>query len=139
MLARLRERALEGPFPPGTGLSECDLDPERLIRSWDHTEPTVILHAVHTRPSHPGRIHRLAPGARRPARSGRSARADSVNPSRRRGELNRLPGHLVAYAVETADTSLGSGFSPSVAVAAVDILVTTRIEDENVRHRIAAA
>jgi hydrogenase maturation protease len=62
-----------------------------------------------------------------------------VKPSRRRGELNRLPGRLVAYAVETADTPLGSGLPPSVAVAAVDILVTTRIEDENVRHRIAAA
>jgi hypothetical protein len=44
----------------------------------------------------------------------------------------------VSYAVETAETSLGSGLSPSAAVAAVDILVT-RIEDENGRHRIATA
>ncbi|SFG72862.1 hypothetical protein SAMN02787118_12715 [Streptomyces mirabilis] len=49
-----------------------------------------------------------------------------------------MPGRLMAYAVETADTSLGSGPSPSAAVAAVTILVT-RIEDENVRHRIATA
>ena len=26
VLGSLRERALERPFPPGTGLAECDLD-----------------------------------------------------------------------------------------------------------------
>ncbi|WP_406164688.1 hypothetical protein [Streptomyces sp. NBC_00996] len=49
VLSRLRERALERPVPPGTVLAECDLDPGRLIRLWDHMELTVILEAAHTR------------------------------------------------------------------------------------------
>ncbi|MGW2702733.1 hydrogenase maturation protease [Streptomyces sp. NPDC001340] len=137
VLSRLRERAVERPFPPGTVLVECDLDPGRLIQLWDHTDLTVVLEAAHTRPSHPGRIHRLELDARR------LARPDELRP---RGlgealevawELDRLPGCLVAYAVEVADASLGPDLSPSVA-AAVDTLVG-RVEDEIVRHRVAAA
>jgi hydrogenase maturation protease len=81
----LRERALERPFSPGTALAECDLDPGRLTRLWDHTEPTAPLRAAHTRPSHPGRIHRLAPGARRPARPGQGARPARTRRNRRGG------------------------------------------------------
>ncbi|MFE9451787.1 hypothetical protein [Streptomyces sp. NPDC006739] len=43
----------------------------------------------------------------------------------------------MAYAVEAADTSVGPGLSPPVN-AVVDILVK-RVEDEIVRHRVAAA
>ncbi|MGW2747416.1 hydrogenase maturation protease [Streptomyces sp. NPDC001450] len=140
VLSRLRERALEGPFPPGTVLAERDLDPGRLIRLWDRTELTVIviLEAAHTRPSHPGRIHRLELDARRPPRPGELGPRGLGEAVEVAWEPHQLPGRLVAYAVETADTSLGPGPSPSVA-AAVDILVTRAEDEVIVQHRIAAA
>ncbi|MFF8908323.1 hypothetical protein [Streptomyces olivaceoviridis] len=65
VLSRLCERALKRHFPPGTVLAECDLDPGRLIRLWDHTDLTVVPQAARTRPGNAGRIHRLEPDARR--------------------------------------------------------------------------
>ncbi|WP_225829910.1 hydrogenase maturation protease [Streptomyces sp. NK08204] len=137
VLCRLRERAVQRPFPPGTVLAECDLDPGRLIRLWDHTDLTVVIEAAHTLPSHPGRIHRLEPDVRRPARPQALGPRGLDQAVEVAWELDRLPGRLVAYAVEAADTSLGPGLSPRVA-AAVDTLVA-RVEDEIVRHRVAAA
>ncbi|GGY88729.1 hypothetical protein GCM10010300_36030 [Streptomyces olivaceoviridis] len=65
VLSRLRERALERHFPPGTVLAECDLDPGRLIRLGDHTDLTVAPQAARPRPGNAGRVHRLEPDARR--------------------------------------------------------------------------
>ncbi|EST36612.1 hydrogenase maturation protease [Streptomyces roseochromogenus] len=137
VLSRLREYALKRPFPPGTVLAECDLDPGRLIRLWDGTELTVVLEAVHPHPSHPGRIHRLEWDPSRPTRSGTLLPRGLGEAVEVAYELDRLPARLVVYAVDTADTSLGPGLSPSVG-AAVDMLVA-RVEDEIVRHRTAAA
>lgn len=137
VLSRLRERAVERPLPPGTDLAECKLDPARLIRLWDHTDLAVVLEAAHTRPSHPGRIHLLqldAPRLARPDELGPRGLGQALEVA---WELHRLPGRLVAYAVEVADTALGTGLSPSVA-AVVDTLVV-RVEDKIVRHRVAAA
>lgn len=84
MLSRLRDRALKRPFPPGTVLAECDLDPGRLIRLWDYSELTVVLEAVH-----PTRVTPAAftvwKGDTRQSGQGRSSRADSARPSRWRG------------------------------------------------------
>ena len=137
VLSRLRERALERPFPPGTVLAECDLDPGRLIRLWDHTDLTVVLEAARTRPGKPGHIHRLELDARQLDRPNAMVARGLGEAVEVAWEVNRLPGHLVAYAVEAADTSLGPGLSPPVN-AVVDILVK-RVEDEIVRHRVAAA
>ncbi|WP_369386490.1 hydrogenase maturation protease [Streptomyces sp. CG1] len=137
VLSRLRAWALKRPFPPGTVLAECDLDPGRLIRLWDGSELTVVLDAVHPQPSHPGRIHRLDWDARRPVRSGAFLPRGLREALEVAHELNRQPARLVVYAIETADTSLGPGLSPAVG-AAVDVLVA-RVEDEIVRHRTAAA
>ncbi|MGW2459763.1 hydrogenase maturation protease [Streptomyces sp. NPDC001761] len=137
VLSRLRERALERPFPPGTVLAECDLDPGRLIRLWDHTDLTVVLEAARIRPGNPGHIHRLELDARRLDRPNAMVARGLGQAVEVAWEVNRLPGHLVAYAVEAADTSLGPGLSPPVN-AVVDVLVE-RVEDEIVRHRVAAA
>ncbi|MGW4595375.1 hydrogenase maturation protease [Streptomyces sp. NPDC004457] len=137
VLSRLRERALERPFPPGTVLAECDLDPGRLIRLWDHTDLTIVLEAARTRPGNPGHIHRLELDARRLDRPNAMVARGLGEAVEVAWEVNRLPGHLVAYAVEAADTSLGPGLSPPVN-AVVDVLVE-RVEDEIVRHRVAAA
>lgn len=137
VLSRMRERTADRPLPPGTVLAESDVDPGQLIRLWDHAELAVVLEPAHTRPSHPGRIYRLEldaadlwkPGTMRPHGLGEAVELAQ--------QLDRLPRHLVAYAVEAADTSLGEGLSEPVA-AKVDFLAE-RVEGELVRHRVAAA
>jgi hydrogenase maturation protease len=52
-------------------------------------------------------------------------------------EVERLPGHLVSYAVEVGDTAFGRGLSAPVA-AAVGVLVE-RVEEDIVRYRVAEA
>lgn len=51
--------------------------------------------------------------------------------------LGRLPGRLAVYAVEGADSALGTGMSP--VVEAVVGPLAEDVEDETVRHRDAAA
>lgn len=137
VLSRMREQATDRPPPPGTMLVECDFDPGRLIRLWDHAELAVVLEPAHPRPSHPGRVYRLELDAAelwRPGTMPPHGLGEAVELAR---ELNRLPGHLVAYAVEAADSSFGEGLSEPVA-AKVDFLAE-RVAGEIVRHRTAAA
>ncbi|MEU2266692.1 hydrogenase maturation protease [Streptomyces olindensis] len=137
VLSRMREHLADRPLPPGTVLAESDVDPGQLIRLWDHAGLAVVLEPAHTRPSHPGRIYRLElntvelwrPGTMRPHGLG-----EAVELAR---QVNRLPRHLVAYAVETSDTSFGEGLSEPVAVK-VDFLAEL-VENEIVQHRVAAA
>ncbi|MET7690336.1 hydrogenase maturation protease [Streptomyces sp. NPDC005483] len=137
VLSRLRERAAERPLPPGTLLTECDPDPARVIRLWENAELAVVLEPAHARPSHPGRIYRLELGGAALRRAGTMrpyGLGEAVNLAR---ALGRLPGHLVAYAVDGADTSFGRGLSEPVA-ATVGHLAEC-VEAEIVRHRGAVA
>lgn len=68
----------------------------------------------------PGRVHRLRldDGLPHAPHGGTGthgfALGDTVRLAR---TLGRLPGELLVYAVEAADTSLGTGLSPQVAAA----------------------
>ncbi|MGW0758443.1 hydrogenase maturation protease [Streptomyces sp. NPDC002814] len=135
VLSRLRERADVRPLPPGTVLAECDLDPGRLIRLWEDAELAVVLEPAHARLRHPGRIYRLELDAAelgRPAAMSPHGLGEAVELAR---VLGHLPGRLVAYAVDSADTSLGQGLSEPVATS-VEALVR-RVEDELACHRAA--
>ena len=137
VLSRLRERATDRPLPPGTLLTACDRDPARLIRLWENTELAVVLEPAHARPSHPGRIYRMELDTAALWRAGTmrpNGLGEAVNVGR---ALGRLPGRLVAYAVDGADTSLGEGLSEPVA-ATVGHLATC-VEAEIARHRAAVA
>ncbi len=130
VVGRLRERA-EGkgsPLPPGTELRECDGDPGRLIGLWEGAELAVVVDAAHAHPPSPGRVHRLELDRRRLWRDGAASShglglGEAVELSR---ALGTLPARLVVYAVEGADSTLGTGLSAPVA-AAVEPL-TARIE-----------
>ncbi|MEV8550232.1 hydrogenase maturation protease [Streptomyces glaucescens] len=137
VLSRIRQRTAGRPLPPGTVLARCDFDPGRLVGLWDHAELAVVLEPAHARSSHPGRVYRLELDAADLWRAGTMpphGLGEAVELAR---QLNRLPGRLVAYAVETADTSVGEGLSEPVA-AVVDF-VAQQVEGEIVRHRVAAA
>ncbi|MEU6017401.1 hydrogenase maturation protease [Streptomyces sp. NPDC047515] len=135
VVARLAERAEERPLPSGTALFVCDGDPARLITLWEGAGLAIVVDAAHAHPGHPGRLHRLE------LDGGQLPRTSSATSSHGLGlgyavqlarELDRLPGQLVVYAVEGADTSLGKGLS--APVAAVVEPLSERIAEEIEHH-----
>ncbi|MFE7607058.1 hydrogenase maturation protease [Streptomyces celluloflavus] len=135
VIARLREHAVGRPLPAGTRLSSCDGDPGRLIGLWEDAELAVVVDAAHAHPAHPGRIHRLELDQHGSWQSGTASThglglGEAVELSR---SLGRMPGHLVVYAVEGADSALGTGLTTAVA-AAVEPLAE-RVEADIMRHR----
>ncbi|MFJ7297402.1 hydrogenase maturation protease [Streptomyces collinus] len=136
---RLLQRAASRALPPGTVVATCDGDPARLMGLWEGAGLAVVVDAAHAEPGHPGLVHRIeldAEGlARPPATSSHGlGLGEAVELAR---VLGRLPGHLVVYAVEGADTSVGAGLTPAVE-GVVEPLVAS-VEDEIVRHRVARA
>lgn len=119
VVARLAQRAEDRPLPGGTTLRVCDGDPARLIGLWEATDLAIVVDAAHAHPGHPGRVHRLEldderlPAGRRTSSHGLGL-GEAVQLAR---ALDRLPGQLVVYAVEGADTSLGTGLSEAIAAA----------------------
>ncbi|KUN24836.1 peptidase M52 [Streptomyces antibioticus] len=135
VLARLRER----PLPSEAHLATCDGDPGRLIGLWEGARLAVVVDAAHAHPGTPGRVHRLELDAglldRPPTTSSHGlGLGEAVELAR---VLGLLPEHLVVYAVEGADSTLGTGLSPAVADA-VDPLVEA-VEGEIARSAAAAA
>ncbi|WBP84648.1 hydrogenase maturation protease [Kitasatospora cathayae] len=131
VVARLAERAEQRPLPIGTALLVCDGDPARLITLWEAADLAIVVDAAHAHPGHPGRVHRLDLDSERLCPPGGATSShglglgEAVELAR---ELDRLPGRLIVYAVEGADSSLGTGLSAPVA-AAVEPL-TERIAEE---------
>jgi hydrogenase maturation protease len=134
----LRQRAAVRPFPAGTVLATCDGDPVRLIGLWEGADLAVVVDAAHAHPARPGLVHRLELDAGRlqhPATSSHGlGLGEAVELAR---VLGRLPGRLVVYAVEGADSALGAGLSE--AVGAVVEPLAEDVEAEVTRHRDAAA
>ncbi|WP_372351288.1 hydrogenase maturation protease [Streptomyces sp. KL116D] len=139
VVRRLRERAAHRPLPAGTALATCDGDPGHLIGLWEGAGFAVVVDAAHAHPGRPGRVHRIELDSERLNRSPTTSShgmglGEAVELAR---VLGRLPDRLVVYAVEGADSSLGTEMSRAVA-ATVEPLATM-VEDEIVRHRDAAA
>lgn len=139
VIALLRDRHGERLGPTGIALATCDGDPARLIGLWEGAELAVIVDAAHARPAHPGRVYRLSldtDALERPptASSHGPGLGEAIELAR---VLGRLPAQLVVYAVEAADSTLGTGLSTTVQ--AVVGPLAARIEDDIVRHRDAAA
>ncbi|MEV0493719.1 hydrogenase maturation protease [Streptomyces atratus] len=135
VVAQLAERAEERPLPSGTALLVCDGDPARLITLWEDADLAIVVDAAHAHPAHPGRLHRLRldGGRLSPTGSATSSHGlglgDAVELAR---VLDRLPGQLVVYAIEGANSSLGTGLS--APVAAIVEPLTERIAEEIALH-----
>lgn len=138
-LARLRERAETRPLPPDTELATCDGEPGRLIDLWEGARFAVVVDAAHAHPGAPGRVHRLALDAgvlTQPSSTSSHGLGlgEAVELAR---VLGLLPERLIVYAVEGAESELGTGLSPAVA-GAVEPLVEA-VEEEIARHVDSAA
>jgi hydrogenase maturation protease len=115
VVKRLRQHSL-----PGVTFAECDGEPTRLLDLWSGADLAVVVDAVRTASPRPGAVHRrslLHPsvGATRASSSHVMELGDSVALA---AALDRLPGALLLFAVEAADTSLGVGLTPAVEAAA---------------------
>src|SRR4030095_11657514 len=105
----------------------CDGEPTRLLDLWAGADIAVVVVAVRTSSPLPGAIHLrslLLPslGSGTAASSHVMDLGDSVALA---AALDRLPGTLLLFAVEAADTSLGVGLSPEVEAAVSIVLAET--------------
>ncbi|MFB7209092.1 hydrogenase maturation protease [Streptomyces sp. NPDC056255] len=114
VVAQLAERAEARPLPSGTALLVCDGDPARLITLWEDADLAIVVDAAHAHPGRPGRLHRLKVDDGQLSQTGTATSSHGLGLGNA-VELARLPGQLVVYAVEGADSSLGTGLSAPVA------------------------
>lgn len=136
---RLRERAADRQWSHDVALRVCDGDPARLIGLWENTDLAVVVDAAHAHPGEPGRTHRLELDGRQLWQPGAASShglglGEAIELAR---ALGRLPGQLVVYAVEGADTAPGRGLSPPVARVVGPL--ARRIGAEIDAYRTAAA
>ncbi|UJB46084.1 hydrogenase maturation protease [Streptomyces sp. A1-5] len=127
VLAALARR----PLPRGVVLFRSDGEPARLIGAWEGARRAIVVDAARSRPARPGRVHRFrVHGALSRSPCGETsshgfALGDAVELAR---VLGRLPGELLVYAVEAADTGPGTALSPAVAAAVAPLVA--RIEQD---------
>lgn len=116
---RLRRRHL-----PGVALVESDGEPTQLLDLWADVDLAIVVDAVRLAQPVPGRIHRRS--LRHPSTPRMTfANSHSIDLGEAvalAAALDRLPPALRLYAVEAADTSVGVGLSPAVAVAATELV-----------------
>jgi hydrogenase maturation protease len=100
-----------------------DGEPTALVDLWGEATVAIVVNCVRRGEPTPGRIHRrslLHPSLDGP-RVSTSHGAALATAMALSASLDRLPGAVVLYAVEPADTSAGRGLTPPVAAAAANI------------------
>jgi len=119
VIDRLRRRA-----PAGVRLEESDGEPSQLLELWSGADLAIVVDAVRTVDSRPGRIHRMQLGGTRSVGSAASShRVDLGDAVALARAVDRMPVTLVMYGVEVDDVSFGPGLTPPVEAAAEEIAV----------------
>ncbi|MGW5118581.1 hydrogenase maturation protease [Streptomyces noursei] len=116
VVAELARRRL----PPGVAVFRTDGEPTRLISAWEGAQRAILVDAARSGRCRPGHLHRLRlPGALPPGPfHGTSSHGLTLGHAVELARvLGRLPGELLLYAVEAADTGPGTALSPAVASA----------------------
>jgi hydrogenase maturation protease len=111
--ARIREAAL-----PGVAVQELEGEPVSLIDAWRGAALVYLVDAVSAAGGTPGTVHRFdaAAGPLPPPLRCRGTHAFSLADAIELGRaLGQLPPRLIAYGIEGADFSAGTGLSPHAA------------------------
>lgn len=110
--------------PAGVRLDESDGEPSQLLELWSGADLAIVVDAVRTPASRPGRIHRLQLGGTLPVGSAASShRVDLGDAVALARAVDRMPATLVMYGVEVDDVSFGAGLTPPVEAAAEELAV----------------
>jgi hydrogenase maturation protease len=118
---------------PGVRVVTDIAEPMSLLEAWSGARLAVLIDAAVARPPTPGRVRRcgLSDVA---TRDGLSSHSIDVARTHALGEaLGRVPGELVLFAVEIADTGHGTELSPPVARAVPEVV--RMAVDEIIRAR----
>ena len=127
VVAEIERRGL-----PNVRVVSTDGEPSRMIEAWSGADVAVVVDAVRLTDPTPGRVHRMLvddlPGHVSAASSHGLGVPEAVELAR---VLDRLPGRLVLYTVEVAETGFGVGLSDPVAAAVGDLVDTVLRELTN--------
>lgn len=102
-----------------TGIAEAT----GLLEAWSGAALAIVIDAAVAIPSVPGRVRRCTLGDLAAGREGWSSHSVDVCGAHALGqELGRVPGVLVVFTVEVADTGHGVGLTPQVACAVPEVV-----------------
>jgi hydrogenase maturation protease len=114
---------------PGVRVVISDGEPAGLLEAWAGADLAVVVDAIRLAPASPGRIHRLTTGQLEAYGTAASSHGLGVPDALRLGRaLGRLPGRVVIFAVEAADTGAGTELSKPVAAALPEIVAAVMTE-----------
>jgi hydrogenase maturation protease len=126
------------PMPDGVKVMEASGDGADLMEAWRTAKAVILIDAVHSG-APPGTVYRLNAIARTvPSCFFRYSThafsvAEAVELAR---TLDRLPPLLVIYGIEGREFAAGTGLSPEVARAAVEVAKSVRAEVDGLRERM---
>jgi hydrogenase maturation protease len=123
---------------PGVRVVISDGEPAGLLEAWAGADLAVVVDAIYRMPASPGRIHRLTASQLESGGTAASSHGFGLPDALRLGRaLEQLPGRVVVFAVEAADTGAGTELSKPVAAALPEVVAAVMTElkpAKTIRH-----
>jgi hydrogenase maturation protease len=108
---------------PGVCVVTGTGEPAALLEAWTGVARAVVVDAAAGEDSRPGRVRRWSADDLDAAATAVSSHALGLAQTIALGRaLVRMPGKLVVFTVETADTGHGVGLTPAVAAAVPEVI-----------------
>ena len=120
---------IEGQSLPGVRVVISDGEPAGLLEAWAGADLAVVVDAIYRMPASPGRIHRLTASELESGGTAASSHGFGLPDALRLGRaLEQLPGRVVIFAVEAADTGAGTEISKPVSAALPEVVAAVMAE-----------
>ena len=114
---------------PGVRVVISDGEPAGLLEAWAGVDLAVVVDAIHRVPASPGSIHRLTASQLESGGTAASSHGFGLPDALRLGRaLEQLPGRVVIFAVEGANTGAGTELSKPVAAALPEVVAAVMTE-----------
>jgi hydrogenase maturation protease len=114
---------------PGVRVVISDGEPTGLLEAWAGADLAVVVDAIYRMPASPGRIHRLTASQLENGGTAASSHGFGLPDALQLGRtLEQLPGRVVIFAVEAADTGAGTELSEPVAAALPEVVAAVMAE-----------
>lgn len=115
--------ALDARSIPNVVVKDGIADPMSLLDAWTNAALVVIIDAAIAKPLTPGRIRRCESTDLAAQTEGLHSHSIDIGRTHALGQsLGRVPGELVVFTIEVADTDDGIGLSPQVAGAVPEVV-----------------